>query len=117
MYGDESLEGLDLIGKDGLHFHARPEAGRGLVVPSVDNACSDVLALRGCLLDAGSLADVHGELGLLPANERVSERQPRGGRARATDLAMSTLREAFELYILAGCRGVGERESRASGGG
>ena len=73
MYGNQSFERLDFIGKDGLpvarercisidklrwsvlgkenghglvdpHFHAGPEGLGRLVVPCVDDACSDMFA-------------------------------------------------------------------------
>jgi hypothetical protein len=62
MDGDESLEGLDLVGEDGLtvnggsepkgsfdeagriHFHASPKGLGGLVVPCVDDAASNMFS-------------------------------------------------------------------------
>ena len=47
-----------------VHFHASPEGLRGLVVPRVDDARSDMFAFRCCLLYARSFADVYGKVGL-----------------------------------------------------
>lgn len=66
MYGDQGFERLYFVGEDRLpavekiylepnmvakgtgtvnpHFHARPEGLRGLVVPCVNDACSDMFA-------------------------------------------------------------------------
>ncbi len=47
-----------------VHFHASPEGLRGLVVPRVDDARSDMFAFRCCLLYARSFTDVYGKVGL-----------------------------------------------------
>ena len=46
------------------HFHASPEGLRGLVVPRVDDAGSDMFAFRCCLLYARSFTDIYGKVGL-----------------------------------------------------
>jgi len=61
--GNQSLEGLDLVGEDGLDLQAGPEGERGLMIPGVDDTASDVLALGGSFFDAGGFADVDGQVG------------------------------------------------------
>lgn len=42
VYGDECLERLYFIGKDGLHFETSPYRCRRMVVPGIDDAfCVD----------------------------------------------------------------------------
>lgn len=62
--GYEGFEGLDFIGEDRLDLEAGPERLRGLVIPGVDDTASDVLTFGRRLFNAGSFADVDGQVGL-----------------------------------------------------
>lgn len=66
VYGDEGLECLDLVGKDGLDLHGAPEGLGGLVVPREDDAAPDMFALGCRFVGAGSLFDIDRELSLGP---------------------------------------------------
>jgi hypothetical protein len=89
MNRDESFEGLDLVGEDGLaiggtrpdqqgfdlvlivrrwnlHLHPSPEGLAGLVVPCVDDATADMFSFGSCFFGTGGLLDVDGQLGLGP---------------------------------------------------
>lgn len=52
-----------------IHLDARPEGGRGPVVPCIDDACANMFALRGDLFGIRSFLDVDGELLISPAQD------------------------------------------------
>lgn len=77
-----------------LHLHARPKGQRGLVVPCIDNACSDMLALGGDFVAVGCLFDAYGQLLIGPAWQSVTigrrRRRRRRWAARKLSISQST---------------------------
>lgn len=67
---DQGFEGLHLVGEDRLDLEPSPEGLGGLVVPCVNDAAPNMLALRGRFFGARRFFDVDGQLGLGPARRR-----------------------------------------------
>lgn len=59
---DEGLEGLDLIGHDGLDLDAGPKGQGGSVIPCVNDASADMLALGGDFVGTRCFFDGDGKL-------------------------------------------------------